>query len=59
MAYIQYNYWHKFEENTDYKVSEFIRHYLTAMMSKTPAIKDVYVSFKSYVEKNSIIKGRI
>ncbi|MCR5586542.1 MAG: DUF262 domain-containing protein [Lachnospiraceae bacterium] len=54
-----YNYWHKIEENTDYKVSEFIRHYLTAMMAKTPAIKDVYVSFKSYVEKNAISKEEL
>lgn len=47
-------YWNKIEKNTGYEVSDFVRYYLTVILSKTPAIKDVYMVFKEYVEKNKI-----
>lgn len=37
-------------------MSDFIRHYLTAMLTKTPTIREVYSSFKNYVEKNELDK---
>lgn len=48
-------YWNKIEKCTtikdkkDYKVSEFIRHYLTLITKKIPNITDVYFIFKNYV----------
>ncbi|MBR3834411.1 MAG: DUF262 domain-containing protein [Lachnospiraceae bacterium] len=45
-------YWNKIEKDTDYQVSDYVRHYLTISLGRTPAIKEVYSCFKSYVEKN-------
>lgn len=45
------NYWNVIEKNTDYKVSDYIRFYLSAQESKTPAIKKVYPSFRAYAVK--------
>lgn len=48
-------YWNRIEKLTclagtkDYKVSEFIRHYLTLLTKKIPNINDVYFVFKEYV----------
>lgn len=50
-------YWNKIEKLTcldgskEYKVSEFIRHYLTLITKRIPNINDVYFIFKNYVNK--------
>jgi len=44
-------YWNKIEHQTDYKVSEFIRHYLTVKQRAIPKIANVYDVFKEYVRK--------
>lgn len=49
-----YKYWNKIEKETSYDVSDFIRHYMAVISSKTPAIKDVYRYFKQYVEDKNI-----
>lgn len=49
-------YWNKIERHTDYKVSEFIRQYLTLKNRKWPAIAAVYKEFKEYSE-NNFLKG--
>ena len=54
--YLYYTYWNNIEKNTSFSVSDFIRHYLTGVLSKTPAMNDVYNCFKSYVETNHIDK---
>ena len=41
-------YWNKIEKNTAYKVSDFIRHYLTYTERKIPKPDNVYSSFKRY-----------
>ena len=41
-------YWNKIEKNTAYKVSDFIRHYLTYIERKIPKQDNVYYSFKKY-----------
>lgn len=43
------NYWNRIEKLTDYKVSVFIRDYLTVKTKKIPSIAQVYEIFKSYV----------
>lgn len=45
------DYWNVIEKNTDYKVSDFIRYYLAAKVSKTPVMKKVYPEFRKYVFK--------
>lgn len=45
-------YWNKIEVNTDYKVSEFVRDYLTLKQGKIPSFKIIYFSFKEYVNDN-------
>lgn len=47
-------YWNKIEKDTGYEVSDFVRYYLTVVLSKTPTIKEIYSVFKEYVEKNKI-----
>lgn len=47
-------YWNKIEKNTDYRVSEFLRHYLTIKRNKIPNIKDVYFIFKKYFNDNVV-----
>ncbi len=50
-------YWNQIEKLTclngekEYKVSEFIRHYLTLITKRIPNINDVYFIFKNYVIK--------
>lgn len=47
-------YWNKIEKDTGYEVSDFVRYYLTVVLSKTPTIKEIYSVFKEYVEKNKM-----
>lgn len=49
-------YWNRIEELTSYKVSEFIRQYLTLKQSKWPNINDVYRAFKDYAESQREIE---
>ncbi|WP_297638440.1 DUF262 domain-containing HNH endonuclease family protein [uncultured Clostridium sp.] len=52
---ILYNkYWNKVEKNTDYKVSQFIRDYLTMKENKIPNINKIYINFKRYIEVTGI-----
>ena len=53
---LYYTYWNSIEKNTSFSVSDFVRHYLTGIYSKTPSINEVYSSFKSYVERNHLDK---
>ncbi|MEN6293991.1 MAG: DUF262 domain-containing protein, partial [Methanobacterium sp.] len=46
--YYYEKYWNKIEINTGYKVSDFIRHYLTFKERKIPKQDSVYSSFKKY-----------
>jgi uncharacterized protein with ParB-like and HNH nuclease domain len=43
-------YWHPIEKNTNYKVDEFIRNYLTLKENVIPKQKYVYDSFKRFVK---------
>jgi uncharacterized protein with ParB-like and HNH nuclease domain len=47
-------YWHKAEKNTLFKVSDFIRDYLTMKENKIPNISKIYINFKRYVLDNDI-----
>lgn len=47
-------YWNKIENFTGYKVSDFIRHYLTFKQKKIPNINAVYFSFKEYVQEKKL-----
>lgn len=44
-------YWHPIEKNTGYRVSEFIRDYLTYKSGKTPRKDKIYVEFKLFVNE--------
>ena len=46
------DYWNVIEENTKYEVSDFVRFYLAAMDGKTPAMRNVYLAFRKYAERN-------
>ncbi len=46
------DYWNKIEVNTNYGVSDFIRHYLTMKERIIPNKNKVYQYFKSYVNVN-------
>ena len=48
------NYWYKIEKNTDNKVSDFIRNYLTIKERSIPNKNKVYISFKKYVSGNGM-----
>ncbi len=48
------NYWNKIENNTKYKVSEFIRDYLTTQLHSIPSMSKLYFIFKDYVYTNNI-----
>lgn len=45
---------YKIEKYTKYEVSEFVRHFLTIRLGKTSAMKEIYSSFKYYVEKEKV-----
>ncbi len=46
------DYWNKIEINTNYTVSDFIRHYLTIKERVIPNKNKVYLYFKNYVTAN-------
>ncbi|MGO2952833.1 MAG: DUF262 domain-containing protein [Lactobacillus sp.] len=46
-------YWNPIEKNTDYKVSEFVRNYLTFKLKRAPKFNSIYIEFKKYVETQS------
>jgi len=46
------NYWNKIEINTNYRVSDFIRDYLTLKERIIPNKSKVYIHFKKYVQEN-------
>lgn len=47
-------YWHNVEKNTNYRVTEFIRDYMTMKRGKITNINKIYFSFKEYVYMNNI-----
>jgi hypothetical protein len=48
------SYWSRIEKNTNFKVSDYIRDYLTLKIRKIPNLAKVYFEFKDYVLKNRI-----
>jgi len=56
---LYYTYWNNIEKNTSFSVSDFVRHYLTGVLSKTPSMNEVYSCFKSYVEANKLDKQEL
>lgn len=46
------DYWNKIELNSNYNVSDFIRHYLTLKERIIPNKSKVYLNFKNYVTQN-------
>lgn len=46
-------YWHRIEKNTSYKVSTFIRDFLTLKQNRISSFKNIYADFKDYVESNN------
>lgn len=47
-------YWNRIEECTKYDVSSFVRDYLSVKQMVIPSQKKIYISFKEYVELQSI-----
>lgn len=47
-------YWNKIEKKTLYKVTNFIRDYITMKENKIPNIKKIYISFKLYINENEL-----
>lgn len=47
-------YWNRIEECTKYDVSSFVRDYLSVKQLAIPSQKKIYISFKEYVEQQSI-----
>lgn len=47
-------YWNRIEECTKYDVSAFVRDYLSVKQMAIPSQKKIYISFKEYVEQQSI-----
>lgn len=52
--YLYNTYWNKIEQNTLYKVSNFIRDYMTMKENKISNITKIYVNFKKYILENNI-----
>ena len=48
------DYWNKIELNTNYNVSDFIRHYLTIKERSIPNKGKVYFHFKNYTYENNL-----
>lgn len=46
------DYWNKIELNTNFKVSDFLRDYLTMRERRIPNLGKVYIVFKEYILKN-------
>lgn len=51
--YLYTTYWHKIEQNTDFQVSDFLRHYLTYKLCFVPNQNLVYKTFKDFVFDNN------
>lgn len=51
--YLYTTYWHKIEQNTDFQVSDFLRHYLTYKLCSVPNQNLVYKTFKDFVFDNN------
>lgn len=47
-------YWNRIEEFTKYNVSSFVRDYLSVKQLAIPSHKKIYISFKDYVDRQSI-----
>lgn len=47
-------YWNRIEEFTKYDVSSFVRDYLSVKQLAIPSQKKIYISFKDYVDRQSI-----
>lgn len=47
-------YWNRIEDCTKYDVSSFVRDYLSVKQMAIPSQKKIYISFKEYVEQQSI-----
>ena len=47
-------YWNRIEECTKYDVSSFVRDYVSVKQMAIPSQKKIYISFKEYVEQQSI-----
>ncbi len=47
-------YWNKIEEQTDFRVSSFVRDYLTMQQGKSPVLRQVYFTFKEYMEQKQL-----
>lgn len=47
-------YWHKVEKNTLFKVTEFIRDYMTVKEGKISNISKTYINFKRYINENNV-----
>ncbi len=45
-------YWNKIEKCTNYDVSSFVRDYLSVKLQSTPAMKNVYIVFKRFMEQH-------
>lgn len=48
------DYWNKVEKNTHYRVSNFIRDYMTMKENRIPNISKVYINFKRYIAERNI-----
>lgn len=48
------DYWNKIEVNTHFKVSDFLRDYLTMKERRIPNIGKVYLVFKEYILRNKL-----
>lgn len=47
-------YWNKIENNTNFKVTQFIRDYLTMKENKITNINKIYINFKRYIQNGNI-----
>ena len=47
-------YWNKIEKLTHYQVSEFFKDYLTLKLGRSVVIRDIYFTFKEYIQENNI-----
>ena len=48
------NYWHKVERNTLYRVTDFIRDYITMKENKIYNVNKIYINFKRYINENGL-----
>lgn len=48
------NYWNRMEESVSYATSQFIRHYLTAKLGRTPKEAELYAEFRAYLRRTGL-----